>query len=279
MSFKTEGFLSPTMEGFRTSLRRVPAYQLWFGFAEELNRLGWDMLEDHETPTADNQRLIISVLFIRAHQSLQAAIRLIENGMLGDARVVLRSAVEGAMALNVLANDSTFDKKLIEAHLHNQRKMARIVLTTPEYRKEHTPAEIAEMGATIKQVDGMEATEGHEFRDINWADVSAKHCRDLYNLLYRPLSNDGTHTNVNAIHRFLSFDGAGQPHALRFGPATHDMVDVMKNACLMFLWAADPFARAHALQFRPKISDMCQRFDKMPTDEPKDVSVTAHFDD
>ena len=74
MTFKTDGFLSPTMEEFRTSLREVPAYKLWLEFAEELNRLGWDMLEDHETPTTDNQRLIISVLFIRAHQSFQAAI-------------------------------------------------------------------------------------------------------------------------------------------------------------------------------------------------------------
>jgi hypothetical protein len=86
MTFKTDGFLSPTMEEFRTSLRDVPAYKLWLEFAEELNRLGWDMLEDHETPTTDNQRLIISVLFIRAHQSFQAAITLVEKGMLVDAR-------------------------------------------------------------------------------------------------------------------------------------------------------------------------------------------------
>ena len=145
MTFKTDGFLSPTMEEFRTSLRKVPAYKLWLEFAEELNRLGWDMLEDHETPTTDNQRLIISVLFIRAHQSFQAAITLVERGMLADARVVVRSGVEGAMALNVLANDATFDMQLIEAHLHNQRRTARIVLNTPEYRSGYAATEIAQL--------------------------------------------------------------------------------------------------------------------------------------
>jgi hypothetical protein len=70
MAFKTEGFLSPTMEAFRVSLREVPAYKLWLEFAEELNRLGWDMLDDHETPTTDNQRLITSVLFIRRRSPL-----------------------------------------------------------------------------------------------------------------------------------------------------------------------------------------------------------------
>jgi len=166
MTFKTDGFLSPTMEEFRTSLREVPAYKLWFEFAEELNRLGWAMLEDHETPTTDNQRLIISVLFIRAHQSFQAAITLIERGMLADARVVLRSAVEGAVALNVLANDASFDMQLIEAHLHNQRKTARIVLNTPEYRSGYAAAEIAQMETTIKEITDKEAAVGREFRDI-----------------------------------------------------------------------------------------------------------------
>jgi hypothetical protein len=224
MSFKTDGFLSPTMEEFRTSLREVPAYKLWLEFAEELNRLAGDMLEDHETPTTDNQRLIISGLFIRAHQSLQAAITLIEKGMLTDARVVLRSAVEGAIALNALANDATFDVQIIQAHRYNQRKTARIVLNTPEYRSGQTATQIAQMEATIKEVTDEEAATGRKFGDVNWATVAAKHCPDLYNLLYRPLSNDGTHTNVNAIHRVLEFNESGQPTGLRVGPDTHDML-------------------------------------------------------
>jgi hypothetical protein len=95
MTFKTDGFLSPTMEQFRTSLREVPAYKLWLEFAEELNRLGWDMLEDHETPTT-------------------------------------------------------------EAHLRYQRKTARIVLNTPEYRSGCTAAEIAQMETTIKDITDKE---------------------------------------------------------------------------------------------------------------------------
>jgi hypothetical protein len=184
--------------------------------------------------------------------------------MLADARVVLRSAVEGAVALNVLANDATFDRQLIEAHLHNQRKTARIVLNTPEYRSGYTAAEIAQMTATVKEVTDKEAATGREFRDVTWAALAAKHCRDLYELLYRSLSNDGTHTNINAIHRFLEFDGSSQLTGLRFGPNTRDMVEVLKMACLIFIWAADPFARAHALQFQPQIAEKMRRFDGMP---------------
>ena len=116
MSFDAQGFLSPAIGRFRTSVREVAAYNQWFDFAEELNRLGLDMLRDHEVPRDDNQRVTIAALFVRAHQSFQAALMLAEMGMLADARVVLRSAVEGAIALNAVANDPGFVDQLTDAH-------------------------------------------------------------------------------------------------------------------------------------------------------------------
>ena len=58
------------------------------------------------------------------------------------------------------------------------------------------------------------------------------------------------------------------PKSLRSG-----VVDVLKMACLMFIWAANPFARAHALRSWPQIADKMRRFDRMPDEEPPDVSV------
>jgi hypothetical protein len=43
MSFDTHGFFSPAIENFRSSIRQVPDYKLWFDFADGLNRLGLDM--------------------------------------------------------------------------------------------------------------------------------------------------------------------------------------------------------------------------------------------
>ena len=82
------------------------------------------MLRDRDVPRHDNQRLTIAILFIRAHKSFQSSLLLAERGLISDARVVLRSGVEGAIALNALANDATFLDMLIEAHYYNQRKTA-----------------------------------------------------------------------------------------------------------------------------------------------------------
>jgi hypothetical protein len=54
------------MERYRASLRTVPTYKAWFDFAEELNRLGLDMLGDRDVPRDDNQLLTIAILFVRA---------------------------------------------------------------------------------------------------------------------------------------------------------------------------------------------------------------------
>jgi hypothetical protein len=90
---------------FRATVREVPDYKPWFTYADDLNRLGLDMLQDHTVADDDRQRVTITALFVRAHHSFQAALVLAEMGLLADSRVVLRSGVEGAIATIALAND------------------------------------------------------------------------------------------------------------------------------------------------------------------------------
>lgn len=122
MSFDTHGFLSPKLEKYRASLRAKPTYAAWFQFGEDLNHLGIEMLQELVVPLSDYQKVTLSGLFVRAHKSLQSALLLTEMGLVGDARAVLRSAVEGAIALNALAAEPRFLDQLIEAHHFQQRK-------------------------------------------------------------------------------------------------------------------------------------------------------------
>ena len=159
-----------------------------------------------------------------------------------------------------------------------QRKTARLILNTPDYRSSYSAEEIAQMQATVQEVDAIETATNKKLRDITCADVAVKHCKDLYELLYRLLSSDGTHTNINSIHRFLTFDLAGQLVGVKVGPDTSDMVTVLKAACLMFLWAADPFARAFSQDnIKDRIKAKIQRFAELPQEEPNDVTVIANF--
>jgi hypothetical protein len=83
-------------------------------------------------------------------------------------RVVLRSATEGAIALNALANDASFLDQLIQAHYHNQRKLARIALNDPDYRATYSREEMAAMEQTVLEIDARErAANPPKFHDIS----------------------------------------------------------------------------------------------------------------
>ena len=278
MSFSTHGFLSPELEKFRATLRSVPTYKAWFELGDDLNRFGHEMVDGLDVPLDDNQRLTIAGLFVRAHKSLQTAILLAEMGLVGDARTVLRSAVEGAIALNALANDPTFLDQLCEAHYVNQRKKARLVLANPDYRTTYSTAQIVEMQTTIKEVDAKEKVAARKLGDINWADIAQKHCKNLYDLLYRLLSSDGTHTTLDSINRVFEYDvHTKQIIGIKVGPDIANLVETLKAACLMFLWAADPFARAYSqAETSARIQKMMQRFIALPQDEPN-ATVVPNF--
>lgn len=278
MTFIDSGFLSPSMEKFRTCLRKVPAFDQWLTLAHELNGFSLSLMQNHDVPSGDHRRVTTCALFVRAQQSFQAAVLLAEFGMLLDARVVLRSAVEAVIALHGLEGDNTFIDQLVDAHRLYQRKVARLVLGNPDYKALHSPDEIRQMEDTIREVDAIEASERRKLHDIKWDQVAAKHCETLYDLLYRLLSNDGTHVNLTAVQRFLTFDTSDTLTGMRVGPDVSDLVGVLSAACVMILWASGPFMRVFAKSGgEERLRAYMQRFDALPHGEPADVNVEGNY--
>ena len=244
MSFETKGFLSPEMSSFRTAVRGQLPTKPWFELADDLNKLGLDMLNGHQTPLNDDQRLLISAFFVRTHKSFQAALILAELGLTDDGNAVLRTAVEGTIAIYALAADPKFIVTLVGAHQLNQRKLARVALDNPDYRTSYSPEQIAQMEETVKEVDALSANPATKPVEINWAAVAEKHCHDLYQLLYRLLSTNSTHTNIDTANNQFEIDSGGQIVGLKARPDHEGLVEMLKSACLIFLWAAEPFLRA-----------------------------------
>ena len=92
--FETHGFFSDEIENFRAIVRTKSPYKEWFDFAQELNLFGSVAIRAYKFDQNDTQRMTISALFIRSHQSLQAAMVLVERGMIAEARTILRTLVE-----------------------------------------------------------------------------------------------------------------------------------------------------------------------------------------
>jgi Family of unknown function (DUF5677) len=276
VSFERDGFFSPDLDQFRDAIRTTAPSKPWFDYALDLNRIGFDLLRNAKTSRSENALFTMHGVFVRAHQSFQAALVLAERGLIGDARTVLRSGFEGAIAIHALAADPAFVQRLIDAHHVNQRKIARLMLGNPQYLATYSPADIAAMKATVASVDAMENPPNAKLRDINWADVALKHCPDLYQLLYRSFSSDGTHATLSSLDRYVVADANMQITAFKVAPDGEGIVEVLSAACLLFIWAADPFAAAvNRPDISAQIKEQLQRFGTLPGAFPRAAPVAA----
>jgi hypothetical protein len=263
MSFEKDGYLSPEIDRFRLYVRGHDPSKQWFELADDLNRLSFELLQKHETPLADRQRFTFSGLFVRAHQSFQAALVLIERGMIGDARAVLRSAAESTIAMYAVAHDPQFVDKLIGDEYYNQRKMANITLETPEYRARSSPSEIAQMETTIAAIDRIKADPNAaiKIQGIIWEQVARKVCPDLYTLIYRSLSWDGTHVSANSLQRYFNYDANGRAKSLKVAPEIADVPEALLFACNSALWTLDAYTVLHPADgLGPKLQNLMARF-------------------
>ena len=265
--FETHGFLSDEIEGFRTVIRTRAPYQQWFDFAQELNLFGSQAIRAHTFDQTDTQRMTISALFIRSHQSLQSAMLLVERGLIADARTVLRTLVEGAIAQIALAADAGVIDQLVAAHHKHQLTTCRELLADDKYREQLSLAQIAQLETTVSSLELLKGVPGKEPRQINWADLAKKHCEELYNLLYRPLSADGVHTTVDAINRHLEADADSRITGLKGGPELTEIVDTLSIACLSFIWALQCFEQMRGVD-EQRVRSFLQKFNELSQDEP-----------
>ena len=104
MALERDGFFSSQAEGLRLRTREMQPFKAWFDYALGLNRLGYEMLRSLDTLTS-RERIALNASFVRVHNSFQSVLILAERGLVSDARGVLRSPVEWAIAIHALAED------------------------------------------------------------------------------------------------------------------------------------------------------------------------------
>ena len=253
---------------FRDFVWKRPESKPWFELAGDLNSVGINILRAHSSPLNDPQYFTFSGLFVRAHQSFQASVILIENGMIGDARAILRSATETCIALQALAVDPPFVDRLVSAHYRNQRKFAKMILEAPEYRAAHSSAQIAEMQVIVDKVDKLDQNPATKTSDIKWEQVAAKHCPDLYQLVYRPLSSDGTHVTADSIQRYYIFDKNLRAEALNVAPNADGLVEALQFGCNAMLWALEAYSKLYPSDaLTTQIQTLMRRFAGLPVTE------------
>jgi Family of unknown function (DUF5677) len=244
---------------FRAYVRSRPESKSWFDLADDLARQGIDLLGQHSAPIAEPQHFTFSGVFVRAHQSFQAATLLVENGMIGDARTAIRSAAESGIALHALAVDPTFVDQLVKAHERRQRIVANVTLQNPEYKRQYSAEDISKMEALV--------ADPTKIPDLKWEQVAARHCPDLYQLVYRYASTD-VHVTADSIERYFIYDANGRIQSLNVAPNTGGLVDTLRLACIAMVWVLEAYDRMYQTPgLKDELQGFLRRFASLPATE------------
>jgi hypothetical protein len=79
-------------------------------------------------------------------------------------------------------------------------------------------------------------------------------------------------------HRHVGYDADEQIAKLKVGPDISDLVETLKAACLMVIWAAEPFPRAFDLESPgDQLQSILRRFRDLPQEEPPTAAVRPNF--
>lgn len=231
----------------------------WVDLIREMDTAALEALRRHPPPIGNRRCLVAFTLFARARISVQAARVLIESGLIGDARTVLRGAAEGAIALCGLAADETFLARMIEDQRLKAGKHARITLERNSAKGTYTDEDLAELRRRVADGDSVKAAGAKE---IKWNQVAQGHCPALYDFLYRPLSQDGVHVTLDALMRHWKLNPGEELLAVKIAGDFDGAMDALRAAWLALHWAMRPFADVvDDDELRQRLEDLGRKYD------------------
>jgi len=117
------GFLSEPFDEVRHQVRLN--HQSWHALLHEVNIIAVELQYQITVHSGEPRELFGAVLFSRILSSSQAAVILLEHGLVAQARCVLRSALEALFSLGAIATKPKLVDRLIEAHKAEQQRAAK----------------------------------------------------------------------------------------------------------------------------------------------------------
>lgn len=241
MAFDTDGFLSEDLGEWMTKTKAD--HRDWFDLANHLNREGMKLLFSAEPSNTSNKQLLAALLYGRALQSYQGVVLLSERGMLTEARTLVRSCAESAIALCAVALDEKFIDELISDYDRHRLCIANVFANDTDCKSDLTPEQIEKLRETAREI--KDRNHPNTPQSINWATVATKTgTTALYNTIYRGISGDAAHATIEALNRHIKSDAESNIEHLTFRPSVEDLNDTLSAGISAMLHAMDALSRS-----------------------------------
>jgi hypothetical protein len=236
MSLQSDGYLSPDMPKWIAKHRAEHAP--WFNLVDRLSRIAHRLMLDARITGGDNESMLMVLFYARAMSSFQGAVVLVERGMTVEANTLARSCLESAFYLGAVANDPAFIDRLISSNTGHKKKVATWLTSTGAAVTELTDEQKKRVGDFLEDLK----TSGTATASIVMEQAAQKaKLGDIYELVYRDLSNRAAHPTLDALLRHIEQDANGEVVGLRFGPDATDIRETILAMTTAMFCAMSPF--------------------------------------
>jgi hypothetical protein len=245
----TEGFLAGEVEAVVATMRA--RYGSWLAEIRGLNRLLVQAQYELRVHPESAQELTCATLYMRSLVHCQAALLLLERGMLASAHAVIRCALEGLFNLGACSRDYRVALSFLDADQVDRRRRARYLGQVQDGAARAILTD-AELRAIIAEAD--QRIEELGARELRARDMAKQaELEDLYLTAYASLSG-AVHSSAGDLEQHVQADDAGKVAALVSEP----VLDRLEVPLMIIAETMICMVRAMARVFQLSISDACE---------------------
>jgi hypothetical protein len=229
------GFLGDEIQESKASV--VKSYQKLFDLFYELNEYSQKKKFEIQPHEQNGQEVLSACLFIRILNGAQATCILSSHGLANDARVVLRSILEGLFMLTKMLKDPSFVRVYVGAD-----EIKRLKIIRAARNSSHPVFAETKNSATDEVIESLQKRiEKENFpKRLNVKDIAESVGMGLYYESAYSLLSDDIHTAVRSLERYVGTDSEGGLDRIEWGPQFGDVPLNLAMAIDVLLrsWAA-----------------------------------------
>lgn len=244
--FDEDGFLTERRPLLEAGIRQ--ASEPLFARAHQINRDCHRLLFSASPHEEDGREVLVLVTFIRALEHYQAALLLLNGGLIAPAKVAIRAALEAVFAARAIARHDEALKAFITDDLLQRRKLIR---KAQQYK--HTNLEELRGALTaefLQNLDAQIAAAGAKSLSTErLAQLAGMH--DWYTTAYALLSKT-THSQARDLDCYLLLDETEKIRSLEYAPSLEQVPELLLTVAHCILLGGDAVAHVFAISFEPK---------------------------
>jgi hypothetical protein len=273
ISTEDEGFLSPAMSEWISRCRKQ--YDAWFVLYKDTNRLAHGMLDRLKPHAEDPRESIVALFFLRVLSHSQGAVVVVERGMISQAEVLCRCALEALFALAAIKAEEDTATALILADRYHQLDLLKAARKQAELKeqagkksgdKADLSSGIAELEQDLKQNPSPRLTT----KDL----AERAGLLEMYYSAYKLLSLS-VHSNLRDLEQQLGLDAEGHIQTIWWGPNPHGIDGILMAAAESLLRASALMADLFQIDGQ-NIKDLIDRFTELTKpllDQPDETAT------